>query len=311
MGDLGLVLVALAAGLLAGLALGRRRGRTGDDCAARYRALAESFPSGATLLFDRRLRHTLVLGNGLDAAGLSRESLEGRTIRDALARETALILEPVYRAALEGDGSTLELPLGDRDYLVHVRPVTDPADGSPAGIVVLHDVTDHKRREHRLSELASRDPLTGLWNRRRLEHELERLLAEISAGRDPAASLLLVDLDGFKQVNDTLGHETGDELLRRVAQAIASVARRTDAVARLGGDEFAVLLPGARLEEAGQVAGKIAAAVEALWPLGTRGGASVGAARVGDGNWTVADVLAAADRAMYTVKRNARFRAAS
>jgi len=91
--------------------------------------------------------------------------------------------------------------------------------------------------------------------------------------------LLLLDLDAFKDVNDALGHAAGDELLRRVVTAVQGCVRRADLVARLGGDEFAVLLPAAAPEEAAKVADKIRDAVDAVWPLGLRGGVSVGGER--------------------------------
>ena len=307
-----LSVVALA--ILLGVRLGHRARERGRECASRaagHRIAVEHFPNGAVLLFDRRLRHTLAGGCGLEDMGLSGGTLERRTLHEAFPPEVCAILEPVYRAALEGRESVLELPLANRDYLVQVVPVRDEAGTVVSGMVVAQDMTDRKRREHRLTELASRDGLTGLWNRRRLTEELERLLRKVASGRGLAGSLLLLDLDGFKQVNDTLGHDAGDGLLRRVARTVEACVRRTDAAARLGGDEFAVLLPGATPEEARRVAEKIAVAIDAVWPLGARGGASVGVAAVGLGNWTAADVLASADRAMYVVKRGQRLRAAS
>jgi diguanylate cyclase (GGDEF)-like protein len=199
------------------------------------------------------------------------------------------VFEPAYRAALEGDETRIELPLGGHDWLITVAPV-----GGECGALVAIDVTDRKRRERRLTELASRDPLTGLWNRRRFDEELDWL---VRGGR--AGTLLVLDLDGFKLVNDRFGHEAGDELLRTVARAVSGCVRRADLVARHGGDEFAVLLVGATPEEAGRVAEKIRGAVAAVWPLGLRGGVSIGAASVGG---SAADVVSRADRAMYASK---------
>jgi diguanylate cyclase (GGDEF)-like protein len=168
---------------------------------------------------------------------------------------------------------------------------------------VATDVTDRKRRERRLTELASKDALTGAWNRTRLAEELEWLTR---GGR--TGSLLVLDLDGFKGVDDVLGHAAGDELLRRVATAVQGCVRRADVVARLGGDEFAVLLTGATPEEARLVAAKIESAVGAVWPLGVRGGVSVGVSAAGVG---AGDALGRADRAMYAAKRRAPERLAS
>lgn len=251
-----------------------------------YRRLAERLP-GVVLVFDRRLRHVRAAGRGLELLGLGGGLARGRTLGELFDEEARHILMPAYRAALDGEESQLELPLGDRDWVVTISPA-----GHDTGILVAADVTDRKRRERRLTELASRDSLTGAWNRRRLQEELDWLLAR---GGDGA--VLLLDLDRFKLVNDTLGHHGGDELLRQVAIAVQGCVRRSDLVARVGGDEFAVLLPGATPVEAEQVAAKIEAAVSAVWPLGIAGGVSVGISSAASG-----DALAHADRAMYAAK---------
>jgi diguanylate cyclase (GGDEF)-like protein/PAS domain S-box-containing protein len=306
-----LVLVAVAA-LVAGIVLGRlRAGRPASRRELHSRLAAESFPNGALLLFDRRLRHTFAAGRGLRAIGLNAREIEGRTLRETFASETWTVLEPAYRAAIEGHESSFELPHADRDYLHRVVPVRSRSGAVVAGMLVAQDITDRKTREHRLRQWASRDELTGLWNRGRLLEELDRFLAEQRRSDDRAGSLLFVDLDGFKQVNDALGHAAGDELLRVVAQTIEARVRYTDTVARMGGDEFVVLLPGTTTTQAARVAEKITAAVAEVWPGGRSGGASVGVAAVEPGRGTAAEVLATADRAMYEVKRGRRIRRAS
>lgn len=114
---------------------------------------------------------------------------------------------------------------------------------SPGGYVVgvRTDVTELKRAERKIKEQAARDSLTGLYNRRATLERLERAV-EGARRDDPAGALLLLDLDGFKHVNDTLGHDAGDEMLVRIAMLLQSALRKTDFVARLGGDEFAILL---------------------------------------------------------------------
>ena len=206
------------------------------------------------------------------------------------------MLEPAYRAALEGRESAFELPHGDRDHLHRVVPVRNRAGSVVAGMLVAQDITDRKTREHRLRQWASRDGLTGLWNRERLLEEIDRFLHERRRRDDGAGSLLFVDLDGFKAVNDSYGHAAGDELLRAVAQAIEGRVRYSDTVARIGGDEFAVLLPGATPAQAARVAEKVTAAVAEVWPPGLGGGASVGVAAVEPDDSSAAEVLAAADR---------------
>jgi diguanylate cyclase (GGDEF)-like protein/PAS domain S-box-containing protein len=299
-----LLLFTAAAALAVGLAIGRLRPRRPSSRRDRHSRLAtESFPNGVLLLFDRRLRHTFAAGRGLRRMGLTARESEGATVRDLFPAEIWTVLEPAYRAALEGDESAFELPHGDRDHLHRVVPVRDRAGTIVAGMLVAQDITDRKTRERGLEQWASRDGLTGLWNRDRLVHELDRLLGERRRRDDRAASLLFVDLDGFKAVNDSLGHAAGDELLRLVARGLESHVRHTDTVARIGGDEFALLLPGTTAEQAERVAEKITAAIAAVWPSGRAGGASVGVASVGAEARSALEILAAADREMYAVKR--------
>ena len=147
---------------------------------------------------------------------------------------------------------------------------------------------------------ADHDVLTGLPNRR-------RLLADVAAAV-PAASgaLLLLDLDGFKQVNDTLGHHAGDQLLREVARRLRAEVRDVDVAARLGGDEFAVLVVGATRAETVELADRLVAVVRepvVVDGLHATVGASVGFAMLADHAQDVTALLCAADAGMYASKR--------
>ena len=264
------IAIAIGLALLAGLALvgvrhirPERAGRSDD-----YDLLA-GFP-GVMLVFDRRLRHSAALGRGVAAMGVDPA---GRTLYEAFPAEVCMVFGPAYRAAFDGLETQLELPIGGRDWVITVSP-----SGPETGLLVATDVTDRKRRERRLNDLAARDALTGASNKRRLTEELDWLNRSGGVG-----SLLVLDLDDFKLVNDTLGHAAGDRLLSRVVSGIHGCVRRADLVARTGGDEFAVLLPGATPEEAQAVAEKIRVAVTAVWPLGVRGGVSIGVTAAGAG----------------------------
>jgi diguanylate cyclase (GGDEF)-like protein len=152
---------------------------------------------------------------------------------------------------------------------------------------------------------ASQDPLTGVGNRRALDDALRTVAHEIDAGDTRPASLLLVDIDDFKAINDTYGHVVGDEALRGIAAAIRSVARPDDLVARIGGDEFVVLVRHADVDASYAIADRLREAIEALSiRAGTRQArvaASIGVASTGRGV-TVADLLARADVHMYDEK---------
>jgi diguanylate cyclase (GGDEF)-like protein len=155
---------------------------------------------------------------------------------------------------------------------------------------------------------ALEDPLTGVGNRRALDDALRQAQLEDDAGAHPT-SLLLLDLDAFKAINDRHGHTVGDEVLRSAATAIRHAARAEDTVARLGGDEFVVLARGTDEEAGSRLAERVAHAVnslEVMLPQGPlRLGASVGVRTTG-GDLGVEDLLAAADAAMYDMKRRVR-----
>jgi diguanylate cyclase (GGDEF)-like protein/PAS domain S-box-containing protein len=177
-------------------------------------------------------------------------------------------------------------------------------DGTVTHVVATGiDVTERRRLERRLRHLADHDDLTGLINRRRFEEELRRHLAE---GRryGVTGALLLLDLDGFKEVNDNHGHSAGDRVLRAVADALRSRLRESDLVARLGGDEFAVLLPRETPAEAELVCRLLENAIpaEVSTPGDERIEVSAGFAPFVDGVDSVDDVLAAADASMYAAK---------
>jgi diguanylate cyclase (GGDEF)-like protein len=161
----------------------------------------------------------------------------------------------------------------------------------------------NESRQH----LAVTDELTGLGNRRRLLDELEEALAVLSHEDPPASrlALLLIDLDHFKEINDSFGHHTGDALLRQIGPRIRQVVRRDDLVARLGGDEFAVLLYGADTFKATTVAQRLLTLLEEPIDVGNASlsvGASIGVALAPEHALSSADLLRCADLAMYRAK---------
>jgi len=172
-------------------------------------------------------------------------------------------------------------------------------------ITQVEDVSQRKELEQQLEHLAQSDPLTGLFNRRRFDEELERTVQLASRYARPAA-LLELDVDSFKTINDSCGHKAGDEVLVSVAGLLRTFLRITDVAARIGGDEFAAILVETGSATARAVAGRL---VEAVRAIGVESGnvrttASVGIAIVdGRAGQTSEEVLVAADRAMYSAKR--------
>ncbi len=183
-----------------------------------------------------------------------------------------------------------------------------PGDGgSPRAVMHAVDIGERKRAESQLQYLADHDALTGLYNRRRLESELDRAVAHAKRYREEA-SLLVIDLDGFKYVNDTMGHTRGDELVTRVAELLHSALRESDVVARLGGDEFAVIATHTGPRQGRVVAEKVLEtlrrqAVVLSENRHARVTASIGLTTFsGDSQVSAEELLVEADIAMYEAK---------
>jgi diguanylate cyclase (GGDEF)-like protein/PAS domain S-box-containing protein len=188
------------------------------------------------------------------------------------------------------------------------------ADGKPAHFLTqILDVSERRTYEEKLRYMADHDPLTGSLNRRSFEREIESHLGRAHRYGAYGAALIL-DVDHLKDINDSLGHQAGDELIRRVARALGARLRESDVLARLSGDEFAVLLPAADAEGARKVAQALVEAVREL-DVQTREGnsrtttASVGVAMIEEG-LSREDVMVNADLAMYDAKNAGRNRIA-
>jgi diguanylate cyclase (GGDEF)-like protein/PAS domain S-box-containing protein len=176
------------------------------------------------------------------------------------------------------------------------------------------DITTHKKAEEQIRNLAFFDPLTSLPNRRLLMDRLSHALSS-SHRANRVGALLFIDLDNFKTLNDTLGHDMGDELLKLVAERLCASVREADTVARLGGDEFVVILEGldeSDVDAAAQtekIANKILATINQPYQLGSheyRNTSSIGATLFGQQSCFLDELLKQADIAMYQAKRAGR-----
>ena len=176
-------------------------------------------------------------------------------------------------------------------------------------VAIFSDITEQKREEARMRHQAQHDPLTGLPNRALFRDRLEQALVQAKR-REGQLAAMFIDLDRFKQVNDTLGHDGGDELLRQVARRVRSAVRESDTVARLGGDEFTVLLPEIGSAEAAIVVGEkiLEAIARPFVVLGREVSVtcSVGVSLYPHHGGDAATLLAHADTAMYQIKRAGR-----
>jgi diguanylate cyclase (GGDEF)-like protein/PAS domain S-box-containing protein len=206
-------------------------------------------------------------------------------------------------ADLELAGSSI----GSRRW---VHCIFSPA-GSEQGYAsvegVMYDITQRKLEEEHTRELAEKDSLTGLANRQVVEATIERLVERAAADKSGFV-VMMMDLDGFKEVNDTFGHDAGDGVLVAIAQRLRSVVRETDLVARLGGDEFMIVLNNtSSLATAHNIAQKIIDIQQEPIEVG-RGcyvsvGVSIGVASFPEHGNDVSSLRKHADQAMYAVKR--------
>lgn len=255
---------------------------------------------------ERLLRTTAAesRGRALTAIVDITEETDRRTFADpvqqALAGNAAVYLgrRPV---PLRREGAD------DRVVEVSASPLRRSASEPSAGaVVLLHDVTELRGSARQLSYQATHDALTGLVNRREFERRLEDAVETARRG-DGTHILCYLDLDRFKQVNDTSGHQAGDRLLRDVARLLREAVRDSDTVARLGGDEFAMLLIGCPLEKARQIADDVCRAIadhrfvwkDRIFQIGV----SIGIVELARESGSVEDVLAAADSACYVAKK--------
>jgi diguanylate cyclase (GGDEF)-like protein/PAS domain S-box-containing protein len=186
--------------------------------------------------------------------------------------------------------------------LVSASPLYDTGGAYAGGLAMVTDISERKQAEIHLRYLADHDPLTGIYNRRRLIEELDRQLRYADRSRRSGA-VLIIDVDHLKVANDTHGHATGDAILRAITGVLVSRTRQTDTLARLGGDEFAVILP----EASGNDAITVACDVRSLLAerqIGRPTTVSIGiAVFTSEAKLTADEILICADTALYDAKQ--------
>jgi len=220
------------------------------------------------------------------------------------------------RMARDGEIRNFESVFKRRDGSLIVVQDNARALRDPDGRVLcyegtLSDITDRKRLEDQLHWLANRDSLTNLFNRRRFHEDLQQQLNQTQRYQQ-ALALLWLDLDRFKNINDSLGHRAGDELLVEIALLLQDRVRKADILARLGGDEFAILMPHTQAGEAETAAARILEAIREhsfrLEQQPVRVTASMGIALYPEHGDSVDKLLGHADLAMYRAKEQGRDR---
>ncbi len=202
----------------------------------------------AVVVKDAVTRKFVLVNRAFEAMlKVTRAEVIGKTVFDIYRTKDAERIDATDSEALAGvigaypSDYEIEMPVGHSRILATSRIVARDAQGTPKHlIVVIEDITERKRSEQRIAFMAHHDVLTGLANRLAIMEKIEQAVARHRRRGDPFAVLLL-DLDRFKHVNDTLGHAVGDALLRETAVRLKASLRETDVLARLGGDEFAIV----------------------------------------------------------------------
>jgi len=277
----------------------------------KYASAMSSFQEIA--YFDAR--ECLRFVNQLHREGFSQSVAErpARTLKDVLGSLEYAKRKPHIEAALAGRRVTFERRMPGNGRAHHLQidylPEFDAA-GQVIGVFALaQDITRRKQNEERLVSAALHDPLTGLANRQLLADRVSLAIAHARRSKC-AFAVVYLDLDGFKAVNDTLGHDAGDHLLEMVGQRLVGAVREVDTVARVGGDEFAIVLwqvNGA--PDAASVASKLLETVSKQY--GVRGRTvkitlSAGVAIYPDHGGDAATLLKSADLALHEAKHSGK-----
>jgi diguanylate cyclase (GGDEF)-like protein/PAS domain S-box-containing protein len=204
----------------------------------------------AVVVKDAVTRKFVLVNRAFQAMrGLRRDELVGKSVFEFYNARTAEFIDHMDSEVLHGrcDGKNLEYDVdtqdGTRIYATSRIVIRDNDGEAKYLIVVINDVTERKKSEQRIAFMAHHDALTGLANRAAVTQQIEEAAAR-QRRRGESFTVLLLDLDRFKHVNDTLGHSAGDALLRQAAARLKALLRETDVLARLGGDEFAIIQSG-------------------------------------------------------------------
>ncbi len=269
---------------------------------------------------DGRIEYINPIAETLTAWSL--EEARGRPIGEVLSLVNEITREPIENPLLCVLGGGQTSAPADHSVLItraghevaiqeSAAPICDRQGRVIGAVIVFHDVTKERRLKRALSYQASHDALTGLINRREFDNRLHAAVLSAQRGEGNYA-LLYIDLDQFKVVNDTCGHQAGDRLLRDVTGLLQSRVRASDTIARLGGDEFGVLLEGCTVEQSTRIAEGVRQAIRDyrfVWGASTLSvGASVGVVQITAETESVANVMSAADIACYAAKDEGRNR---
>jgi diguanylate cyclase (GGDEF)-like protein/PAS domain S-box-containing protein len=280
-----------------------------QETESRVRVLLSQVPA-VLWTVDLDMKLTSAAGAGLSVRGLKAEKLIGAPFEALVTHaEQKTVSISAVRRAFEGETVRYETREDSRWLQNDVEPLRD-SDGKVIGAIgVTLDVTEVRESAERFSRLAREDVLTGLPNRLALEERLSPLLEEALSKKESVA-VLFIDVDRFKNINDTLGHRTGDELLKAVSKRLRDRLSENAAIYRPGGDEFVVVMHGIRHKRTvATVAMDVLAAFQEPFEIEGRDlfvTGSVGASIFPQNAQTADELIAFADSAMYRAKESGR-----
>jgi len=288
-----------------------------DETKQFLNSIIENIPI-AVVVKDVKTRKFVLVNRAFETMfGSSRSELLGKTVFDLYGTKDADLIDKADSKILQDsvggnvDEHDVEIPMcGSRIHAVNRIVIRDVQGDAKYLIAVIDDVTDRKKSEQRIEFMAHHDALTGLANRAAVVEKIEEAAARQRRWGD-TFSVLLLDLDRFKQVNDTLGHPAGDALLRQVATRLKSLVRETDVLARLGGDEFAIIQAGEtnQREAASALADRILDALVSPFDIDGNEvsiGTSIGIALAPEHATNHDNLLKIADLALYNAKSAGR-----
>lgn len=283
-------------------------------------SILKALPDPA-LILTRSGRYAAIFGGADHRYYHDGSSLIGKSFHDVMPAEkaawflneinTALVARTLHVVEYSLAGSDLEEVEVGPNYPIWFEGRIQALDfkvlGEDAVVWVASNITEKNRVEHQLRLQSETDPLTGLFNRRRLIDILNRSFEQVKTDRI-ATSVLIFDVDNFKQINDRRGHQTGDQALLTVAELCRCETRKDDFVARLGGDEFIIIMPSTTAETASVIANRLRQRIgtELQKTLDETSSISGGVSQILESDLSCEDVLARADNGLYAAKKAGR-----
>lgn len=253
---------------------------------------------------DNHFILTLSEGRIAEKLGITTNDLQNKRIKDFFPPTVSKFMEPHFQEAYSGEYVSFEGELWGIDFLIHLSPIIK--NGEVYELVgTAIDMTEHKKAENKIKYMAYHDIVTGLPNRVQLTEELEERIK----GTEDSVTIMFLDLDRFKNINDALGHTSGDELLKAVGNRLVESVGPEDMVARFGGDEYVILFSGLEEEEVISRAEHILAEIDERFLIKNIDiyiSTSIGISVFPQDGKTSEELIKNADIAMYQAKENGK-----